>query len=448
MISRTAHELPPPLAVVAGIRTPLAKAFGALERLPAHMLGCAAVSGLLSQTGMPAERIDEVVFGNVAGPPEASNVARVIALSAGIPVDRLAHTVNRNCASGMESIVTAWQIIREGRAGTVIAGGTESMSNVPLLWGNEARRLLFAAARERRLRRKLAIWSRMRPRMLKPVPALELGLTDGSCGLRMGDTAEVLAREFAVTREQQDAFALSSHQRAIAARQRCFFQGEVLPLPPALTGAQALHHDTGPRAEQSVAALAALKPVFQPGSGTVTVGNSCPITDGAVALLLMTPEDARAAGYRPLGYLRAYALAGCEPSRMGLGPVFAIHRLLLHTRRSLRDFDLFEMNEAFAAQVLACLQALNSEAFSRQHLNRERAIGELPPDRLNVNGGAIALGHPVGATGARLVLTLLRALRERHLRNGLASLCIGGGQGAAMWVQTELDATQEAILHD
>ena len=439
MVSGPALGLLPPLAVVGGLRTPWAKAFGVLARVPALELGRLAVCGLLPRCGIAPANIDEVVFGNVAGPPEASNIARVIALSSGIPIDCVAHTVNRNCASGMESIIAAWQIIREGRARMVVAGGTESMSNVPLLWSDRFRRLWMKAGGEKHWWRKLATWSQLRPGMLKPVSALELGLTDGNCGLKMGETAESLAKRFSVSRDEQDRFALTSHQRAVAARERGFYRDEILHLTSAQTGSEPLDRDTGPRPKQTLEALAALKPVFEPRSGSVTVGNSCPITDGAAALLLMSPDGAKTLGVAPLGYLRAYAIAGCEPSHMGLGTVLAIRRLLQLTGQSLQSFDLYEINEAFAAQVLACMRAMASAAFARRHWQVDQPVGELEPDRLNVNGGAIALGHPVGATGTRLILTLLRALRERGLQNGLASLCVGGGQGAAVWVQSELE---------
>lgn len=426
-----------PLAVLTGVRTPFAKAFGSLADQPADQLGRIAVEGLFARNGFGRSDIEEVIFGNVASPPDASNVARVIAIRAGVPQDRIAHTVNRNCASGMEAIVAAWQAVEDRQAERVIAGGTESMSNVPLIWDKRMKDWLVRLRRERRWWAKMAMLGQLRPQMFRPIAALELGLTDPTCNLNMGQTAEGLAHEFGVSREDQDRFALASHQRAIAAWERCFFKDEVVPVPAAKTGGEAVERDTGPRPGQTLEALARLKPVFQ-RDGTITVGNSCPITDGAVAMLL-APAHRVEGEHEPLGYIRDYAIAGCDPRRMGLGPVFAIHKLLRQTGRSLEEFELVEINEAFAAQVLACLKAMGSDTFAREQLGRERALGQLDPERLNVNGGAIALGHPVGASGARLVLTLLRALREKGLRNGLASLCVGGGQGAAVWVQTELE---------
>lgn len=426
-----------PLAVLTGVRTPLAKAFGALAGVPADELGRIAVERLLAGHGDQPADVEEVVFGNVAGPPEASNVARVIAIRAGVPLDRIAHTVNRNCASGIEAVVAAWQAIAEKRAELILAGGTESMSSVPLLWDPRMKQWLVRWRRERRWWAKLALLAELRPSFFRPVPGLELGLTDPTCGLKMGETAELLAREFSISRASQDSFALRSHERALAAWERGFFRGEVISLSADETGGKPLERDTGPRPGLTLEALAKLPPVFERG-GTVTVGNSCAVTDGAVALLVASMRRAQVLEAEPLGYVRDYAVAGCDPRRMGMGPVFAISKLLQQTGRSLEDFDLVEINESFAAQVLACAKAMGSDRFAREHLGREQALGELDPERLNVNGGAIALGHPIGATGARLVLTLLRALRERGLRDGLASLCVGGGQGAAVWVQTSL----------
>jgi acetyl-CoA C-acetyltransferase/acetyl-CoA acyltransferase len=266
------------------------------------------------------------------------------------------------------------------------------------------------------------------------VVALKLGLTDPVSGLMMGETAEVLAEEWSVTREEQDAFALESHHRAAAAQKRGTFAEEITPVNAG--EGQEVSADVGPRPDQSAAALAKLPPVFRKG-GTVTVGNSCQVTDGAAAVVVMPGEAARAEGRTPLGYLRAFAYAGCDPKRMGLGPAFATSKLLQKTGLSLRDMDLVEMNEAFAAQVIANERAFASAAFAREHLGRDAPLGELDRARLNVNGGAIALGHPVGASGARLVLTLLHELRRRGLRRGLATLCVGGGQGAALLLERE-----------
>lgn len=425
-----------PLAVVAGLRTPFAKIFGSLSSVPADELGRVVVTATLEKAGLRPDQVDEVIFGNVASPPESANVSRVIALRSGIPQDRVAHTVHRNCASGMEAIVSAWQVIRERRAEVVIAGGTESMSNVPLLWDTRVKDLLMSLSRQKSIFGKIKVASQFRPSMLKPIPGLQLGLTDPVCGLNMGQTAEILVKDFGISRGEQDQFALASHQRATAAWERCFYKSETAPV--SLANGDTIAKDSGPRANQTLNALAGLKPLFDRRSGTVTAGNSCPLTDGACAVLLMPVSRAERLGMPVLGYVRDYAVAGCEPQRMGLGPVFSTQKLMAKTGLSLSDFDLFEINEAFAGQVLACLRAFESAPFAEQHFHQSRPLGEISRDQLNVNGGAIALGHPVGTTGTRLVLTLLRALREKNLKRGLATLCIGGGQGMAMWVETEL----------
>lgn len=305
------------------------------------------------------------------------------------------------------------------------------MTNVPFLWNQRAKNW-FLEFKRAGFWKKVTLFTRLRPSLFKPVPALELGLTDPTCGLNMGQTAEVLAKEFGISRQEQDQFALESHQKAVAAWKRGFFADEVVPVPADLTGGDAVAMDIGPRPNQSLEALAKLPTIFDRKTGTVTAGNSCPITDGAAAVVLKLGEQTD----KPLGYVRDYAIAGLDPKRMGLGPVYAIHKLLQKTGLRLADFDLVEINEAFAAQVLACEKALASEAFAKRELGVDKALGQVDPAKLNVNGGAIALGHPVGASGTRLVLTLLRALQDRGLKRGLAALCVGGGQGAAVWVET------------
>jgi acetyl-CoA C-acetyltransferase/acetyl-CoA acyltransferase len=423
------------IAIVEGVRTPFVKAFGPLAGVPAQELGRIVTTSVLARAEARPDQVDQVVFGNVASPPEAANVARVIALQAGIPQDRIAHTVHRNCASGMEAITTGAQLIAIGEAKTVIAGGTESMSQIPLLYSPEATALFLRLSKSRSWWQRLRTLAKFRPRHFRPVPAIKLGLTDPVSGLIMGATAEVLAEEFGVSRQEQDAFALESHRRASAAIERCTFADEIAPVE---ASGKELKQDVGPRPDQSLEALARLKPIFKEG-GTVTVGNSCSITDGAAAVLLMPGEQARSAGRKPLGYLRAFAYAGCDPRRMGLGPAFATSKLLERNGMALADIDLIEMNEAFAAQVLANERAFASPRFAQEELGRSEPLGTLDRSRLNVNGGAIALGHPVGATGARLVITLLRELRRRGLRRGLANLCVGGGQGAALLVESSVD---------
>ncbi|QDV81315.1 acetyl-CoA C-acyltransferase [Stieleria sp.] len=428
-----------PIAVIAGARTPLSKAFTDLADVSAVQLGTHAVTAAVTRAAaqtdaMDIDQVDELVMGNVAGPPDAANIGRVIALSAGLPKERIAHTVNRNCASGMESIFAAWDSIARGRASIVVSGGTESMSQVPMLFRRDAAKNWMRLARSKTIWQKLQTLAAFRPRHFKPVVGIQLGLTDPVSGLNMGETAEVLAREFGITREEQDAFAVLSHQRASAAREECFLSGEIAEIE---TKHGVVAKDNGPRDGQSLEQLARLKPLFDAG-GSVTAGNSCPLTDGAAALVLSDLSTAERFE-QPLGYITDYAIAGCDPHRMGLGPVYATAKLLAKSGMSLADFDLIELNEAFAAQVIACEIAAASKSFASQELGRRQPLGELSRDVMNIHGGSIALGHPVGMTGTRLVLTLLRALRKRGKQVGLATLCVGGGQGVAMIVRTHLE---------
>ena len=417
------------VVIVGGIRTPLCKAGGVFSRIPAQELGRIVARECLERAGVDAEAIDHVVIGNVGSPADATNIARVIAFKAGVPARVPALTVNRNCASGLEAIATAARLVATGESKLVLAGGAESMSQLPLLFGEEAKGLFAGMARAKSLGQRAAIASRFRPRHLAPVIALEVGLTDAISGLNMGETAEVLAKEWKISREAQDQFALMSHQRAVAARPRLAEEIVSVYVPP---GQTAVSEDIGPRPEQSIEALGKLRPYFDRRFGTVTAGNSCGITDGAAACLVTTSTRAAELGLPILGRIRAYAAVGLDPRRMGLGPAYATPIALEQAHVTFRDIELIEINEAFAAQVIANEAAFASTAFATKELGRSTPIGEIDRERLNVNGGAIALGHPVGATGARLVVTILHEMRRRGAGLGLVALCVGGGQGVAM----------------
>jgi acetyl-CoA C-acetyltransferase/acetyl-CoA acyltransferase len=308
------------------------------------------------------------------------------------------------------------------------------MSQIPLLFSYEAAKKFVALSRAKSFSQKLQAIGTFRASDFKPQIALQLGLGDPVSGFNMGQTAENLSRDFDITREAQDAFATRSHQRATAARDR--LREEITPfyLTKSKNGKTHMDQDNGPRENQTMEALAKLKPVFESRTGTVTAGNSSQITDGAAALLLMTEKGLRESGLVPMGRLLGYAYAGVDPSRMGLGPVFAIHRAEQRTGLRIKDAAIIEINEAFAAQVIACQRAARSTEYSSRHLGRETALGEIPDEILNVNGGGIALGHPVGATGSRLVLTALKELHRRQADKALVSLCVGGGQGGALWL--------------
>ncbi|HEY7476042.1 MAG TPA: thiolase family protein [Vicinamibacterales bacterium] len=381
--------------IVTAVRTPVGKAPNGTLRAtrPDELAAVVLREALARAPGVEPADVDDVIVG--CAMPEAEqglNVARIASLRAGLPVTASAATVNRFCASGLEAIAIAAERIAAGAADVILAGGTESMSLVP-----------------------------MGGHHVSPNPTLVAEYPDTY--LSTGLVAENHARESSISREEQDAFALRSHQRAVAAIDAGRFAGEVIPVQvervePSTTGKPqartiVFDRDEGPRRDTSAEALAKLRPAFH-ASGSVTAGNSSQTSDGAAAVLVMSEERARAAGLEPLAHFRGYATAGVRPELFGIGPVPAIRKVLDRTRLSLRDVDLVELNEAFAAQVLACLK-------------------ELPIDleRLNVNGGAIALGHPLGCTGARLTTTLLHEMKRRDARIGLVTLCIGGGMGAA-----------------
>ena len=424
------------LVIVDGVRTPFCKMGTDLAALSADELGRIATQALLTRTGLDPALIDEVIFGCVGQPADAANVARVIALRAGIPEHVPAITVHRNCASGLESLTQAYEKMTAGRGSIFLVGGAESMSNYPLLYTKTAAEKLAKLSRAKSFVEKVSALTAFRPADFKPRITLQLGLTDPVCGMNMGDTAELLARESGLSREEQDAFALESHQRAAAAKAK--LAEEICPVFPTLASGKStkpIVADNGVRESQTMEALAKLRPVFDRHHGTVTAGNASQITDGVVALLVMTEERAAELGFTPLGALLGYAYAGCDPTRMGLGPVYAIAKAEQKTGLAVNAADLIEINEAFAAQTLAVLKCCESEQFAKKMLGRSSPVGEIRRDRLNVNGGAIALGHPVGATGARLVLASLKELKRQNLKRALVSVCVGGGQGAAIWLE-------------
>jgi acetyl-CoA acetyltransferase family protein len=423
------------MAIIDGIRTPIAKAGGKLKHLQADSLGAHVVQELVLRVGIPYEEYDEVIMGNVSQPAHAANVARVIALKAGFPDSTIAHTVHRNCASGMEAITSAAEKIASGSGDIYLCGGVESMSNIPLMFGDKMTELFDAMFRSKTLLQKVSALAQFRPSHLRPVIGLMQGLTDPVSGLMMGSTAEVLARDFGIGREEQDRFALESHRKAAQARQNGIFAQEIAPIVYEPAQGNVMEDDDGIREGQTLEALARLRPFFDRKNGTVTAGNSSQVSDAAAAVTLMRESEAKARGLEPLGYLRAFAYAGLDPRRMGLGPAFATARLFDKTGVKLSDIELIEMNEAFAVQVIANQIVFASAQYAKEHLGRSEALGEIDPALLNVNGGAIALGHPVGMTGTRLVIHTLKELRRRNKQTGLATLCVGGGQGASLLLE-------------
>lgn len=428
--------------LASGIRSPFAKSGSDLKSTHAAELGRFTLSELLSRSNVPLKElgkiIDEVIVGNTGTPSDTANIGRVVALRSGLPQSVSAYSVHRNCASAMESISQAFVKIRAEEGDVYVAGGTESMSQMPLIYNEKSVSFFDRLSRARSVTDKIkALAAAPLPEFLKPRIAIVEGLTDPFCGLNMGQTAEILAKEFHISREDQDKFALQSHERALAAWESGKFKDEVaaMPLPPRFE--KTLTHDIGPRKGQTLEALGKLKPYFDRKFGTVTVGNACPITDGAAMSLIASEEGLKKLGQaKPLARIVAVTFAGLDPSRMGLGPVFATHLALKKAGLKLSDIGVFEINEAFAAQVIACVKAFASKDFCKTHLGLDHALGEIDPAILNINGGAIATGHPVGATGTRLVLTAALEMRRRNAKYALASLCIGGGQGGAVILES------------
>jgi acetyl-CoA C-acetyltransferase len=385
------------VVVTHALRTPIGRFLGSLADVPAVDLGVAAVRAVLAQARLDPAQVDELIFGNGRQAGGGPNPGRQVSVRAGIPVETPAWTLNMACASGLKALDLAVEGIRQGRTRVAVVGGMESMSRMPFF--------LPDMRRGYRLGHAPVVDGMYRDGFLCP-------LSD----MIMGETAEKLAGMYSIAREEQDRFALESQHRCQAAREAGRFADELVPVEvPGRKGQTTLfEHDEHARDDVRMESLAKLPPVFDKQAGTVTAGNSSGITDGAAALLVMSEERAAELGLEPLAWVGDYTEAGVAPDVMGLGPVPAVRKLQERNARALDDYDLIELNEAFAAQVLACHREL-----------------DLPLDRLNVNGGAIALGHPIGATGARIVVTLLHELRRRGGRHGLATLCVSGGLGLA-----------------
>jgi acetyl-CoA acyltransferase len=431
------------VVIVDGVRTPFVKAGADFAKIRAHELGRVAMRELVERLelgdgfGSKARvKVDEVCIGNVGSPEDAANIARVISMQGGLAKEISAYSVHRNCASGMEAIMQGWLKIASGQADVMMVGGVESMSNMPLIYRPEAVAFFGLLMKAKTPMQKIMTLLKMPlGAFLNPIVAIQEGLTDPFCGMNMGQTADLLAKEFRISREEQDKFAVESHRRAVAAQENGKLGEEIIPVGLPTSYKQLVKQDIGPRKGQTMEQLAKLKPYFDKVNGTVTVGNACPITDGAVMLALMSEEKARAAGYQILGKIRSIAFTGHEPERMGLGPVYSSYQALKKAGLGLKDMDVVELNEAFAAQAIAVQKAAASREWCQEKLGTSEALGEIDPAKLNPNGGAVALGHPVGASGARIVLTALKELKRSGKQFGLSTLCIGGGQGGACVVE-------------
>jgi acetyl-CoA acyltransferase len=417
------------VAIVVGCRTPFARAGGALALESSLDLARTVVSELLHRAELPSTDVDRVILGTVVPNVEAPNLAREVALAAGLPRSTEGYTVSRACASANQAIANAYDAVASGDAVTVIAGGSESLSNVPILASKKLARALVGASKARSWRRKLAAFEGIKVKDLFPVtPAI----AEHSTGLTMGASAEKMAQQNGISREEQDRYALRSHRLAAAATDDGRLPSEMVRyfVKPAFT--RSLLEDEGIRRDTDLAALSALRPVFDRKYGTLTAGNSSPLTDGAAALLIMREDKAKADGREALGYIRSYAFVGVDPfDQLLIGPAYSTPLALDRAGLTLSDMTLVDLHEAFAAQVLSVLKALESESFCREKLNRA-PLGSVPDEKLNVMGGSIAIGHPFGATGARITLSVLNELRRRGGGFGLVSVCAAGGLGASM----------------
>lgn len=416
-------------AIVTGCRTPFTKAGTQLRDLTAIDLGKAAVREALARSGISGKEIDQLLFGTVVHDPKAPNIAREVGLGV-LPKSVPASTVSRACASANQAILDGVNLIELGQADVVIAGGAESLSRIPITVSERLARILTDAAKARSLRDRVAAFTRIRPGDLIPE---QPGITEPTTGETMGEAAERMARENGISRESQDEWALRSHQLATEGMEDGRLLEELAPLylPPEYE--TIVERDNGIRSDTSLEALAALRPAFDREHGTITAGNASPLTDGGAAVILMSEKAVKAHGVEPLAWIRSYAVTALDPGGQLLqGPAYAAPLALDRAGLSMGDVDLMEMHEAFAAQVLSNLQALDSTTFAEEELGRSEAVGHPDPDRINVMGGSIALGHPFGATGARMTLTLANQLPRVDGEFGLITVCAAGGMGFAM----------------
>ena len=417
------------VAIVAGVRTPFLKSGTAFRDVTAVALARHAARELLFRSEVDGREVDEVIFSQVVPSVLAPNVAREVSLLPQLLPSVPAYTLNRACASSAQAIANAADQITLGHADTILAGGVESLSDIPILHSRRFSRVLVDASRAKGLGARVAAFGRTRPRDLIPVTP---PIAEPSTGESMGQSAETMAKENGISREAQDELALRSHQRAAAASADGRLTAEIAPWFGGPGMDQPVTADNGVRADTTREALAALKPVFDRRYGSVTAGNSSPLTDGASAVLLMAEQKATALGYRPLAYLRSYAVAAVDPGwQLLMGPVYAVPKALERAGIAWSDVGLFEIHEAFAAQVLSNAQAWGSQAWA-ERLGLPGPVGEVDWDRTNVMGGSIAVGHPFAATGARLATTLAGEMRRRDVQFGLISICAQGGMGYAM----------------
>ena len=423
-----------PVYIIDGSRTPFLKVTGVPGPFTAADLAVQAAKPLLSRQSFEPDRFDEIILGCVMPSADEANIARVVALRLGCGEHVPGWTVQRNCGSGMQAIDCAAANIRAGRSHLVLAGGTESMSHAPLMFSQQMATWFGRFNSAKSISSKFTTLLKFRPALLNPVIALLRGLTDPVVGLSMGQTAEVLAHRFAIGREDMDEYVIRSHHRLDLA-QKEGRMGEIQAIYD--HNGNDYDYDNGVRPDSSIEKLAKLKPAFDRDFGQVTAGNSSQITDGAAWVILASDEAVKQYNLSVICRIVDSEWAGLLPQQMGLGPVHAMTPIMKRQELAISDIEYFEINEAFAAQVLSCVAAWKDSEYCRKELNLRSSFGEIDVNRLNVDGGAVALGHPVGASGARIVLHLCHVLVQKQANRGMAAICIGGGQGGAMLVERE-----------
>ncbi len=422
-----------PIYLIDGARTPFLKSRNRPGPFAASDLASAAGRALLNRQRFAPTDLDEVILGCASPSPDEVNIGRVVALRMGCGLKVPGWTVMRNCASGMQALDSAMNNIRAGRSDLVLAGGVDALSRAPLLLSDAMVLWLSSWYAAKTLSQRARLVAGFKLGQLAPVIGIMKGLTDPMVGLLMGQTAENLAWRFGITRREMDEFSARSHRRVLAAQAGGILAGEIVPVYDQRGALYAA--DDGVRADSTAENLAKLRPFFDRKYGNVTAGNSSQITDGAAWLVVASERAVARHGLTPIGRIVDTEWAGLDPAQMGLGPVHAATPILRRHGLRLNDVDAWEINEAFAAQVIACQRAWNDEAYCRTELGQDAALGQIDEAKLNVDGGAIALGHPVGASGARIVLHVLDVLRRTGGRRGIATICIGGGQGGAMLIE-------------
>lgn len=418
------------VAIVGGLRTPFMKAGTKFRSLSTLDLGAIVTNELLIRSNLDAAQINQLIFGAVVADVGAPNIAREIVMRCNMPASVDAYSVSRACATSTQAIVSGTQAILHGDADVVIAGGSDTLSKPPIMYDDKVVDALMAANAARDLPSKAKAFTGLRPGDLAPRPP---ALADLSSGLTMGAAAEKMARENGISRDAQDHYAYESHMKAAAAWEKGVFADEVMPVPIPPKYEETANQDGIPRADSTLEKLSTLRPAFDRKYGTVTAGNSSPLTDGAAAVLLMEAKTAKRLGFEPKAYVRSWAFAGLDPAwQMLMGPSFATPVALDRGNLTLNDIDVIDMHEAFAAQMLSNIQAFKSAEWAKKYLQREEAIGEISEDRLNLYGGSISLGHPFAATGARQALTMANELQRRDKGTALVTQCAAGGLGAAL----------------